>query len=478
MRKAIKLRRGCMNPKLSVVERREPTFTSDWIDVDTHEVKMRAYIDPELYEAEVRKIFGKAWLLVAHESEIPKVGDFVVRDMAGDRVIVSRDRNDQIHVMLNVCPHRGMRVCLPEEGNAPNFTCIYHGWSFRHDGSFLGTPIPRENMQGDMFAKEQLGLRKVRAQVYAGLVFATWDENAPSFEEWLGDYKFYFDIFMRRTDSGMEILGAPQKAIVDANWKSIAEQFAGDGFHTLTLHRSLLELGRIGSKTEGELSDKVSPAMLAPEVCANGHGARLLPAYSTLSSLIGKKPVGLDTKGMLEKLCPPGITQDLLPELYEHLTEDQLWIAAQYALTVGWMFPNIGFLWGYTQELDGTIVPRMAFHTLLPKGPNQLEFWTWMFAERDVPEAMKERMMQVAVQALGSTGMTEADDAETWPHVQAAARGPRGREETIKYQAISGENRPDDWPATAGGKVYNGFSKDDTQWNFWLRWKEMMDAPE
>lgn len=450
--------------------------TSDVIDTEMHEVKMRVFSDPDLYDEEMRKVFGKAWLLIAHESEIPAKGDFVTRDMGGDKVIVARGRNGEIHVSLNVCPHRGMRVCMTEEGNAPTFRCIYHGWAFRHDGSFMGAPIPKEKMEGDMRDKSELGLQQAKVAIYGGFVFACWDHES-SFDDWLGEYKFYTDALFERTINGMELLGPPQKAMIQANWKTAGEQFAGDGYHTLTLHRSLMDLGRIGgsNKDTGE-AEKVSPGMYAVEISANGHGMRMIPPYRTLRALIGTKKEGLTPMEQLAEFPPPGITQEMLPELEKRLSPEQLWLLAEHGPAVGGMFPNVGFLWFYHQQVDGTVTPRMGLHTFLPRGPDKFEFWTWILAEKDTPEEVKQQMMEASVQSLGNTGMTEMDDAETWPHMQEAAKGPIGSEQTIKYQAIAGESRPDDWPEAAGGHVYNGFTKDDNQWNWWMRWKEMMDS--
>ena len=121
---------------------------------------MRLLSDHEVYKLEMERIFAKTWLLLGHETEIPNSGDFVVRDMGEDQVIVSRDRKGDVHVLLNVCPHRGMRVCMAEVGNAPMHRCVYHGWAFRPDGSFIGAPIEREQMHGNIFAKEELGLEE------------------------------------------------------------------------------------------------------------------------------------------------------------------------------------------------------------------------------------------------------------------------------------------------------------------------------
>src|ERR1700749_987665 len=114
------------------------TKIADLINLETREVSMRVLSDPEGYKIEMERIFAKTWLLLGHDTEVPNSGDFVIRDMGEDQVIVSRDRKGEVHVMLNVCPHRGMRICMGEEGNAQMHRCVYHGWAFRPDGSFMG----------------------------------------------------------------------------------------------------------------------------------------------------------------------------------------------------------------------------------------------------------------------------------------------------------------------------------------------------
>src|SRR3990167_2737613 len=86
------------------------TTLDDLINRDMNEVSLRVMNDKELYELEMERVFARTWLLLGHESEIPKAGDYVMRDMAEDNVIVSRARDGEVHVMLNVCPHRGMKV--------------------------------------------------------------------------------------------------------------------------------------------------------------------------------------------------------------------------------------------------------------------------------------------------------------------------------------------------------------------------------
>ena len=125
------------------------TKLDDLIIRESNEVSLRVMSDKELYDIEMERVFAKTWLLLAHDTEIPNSGDFVVRDMAEDNVIIARDREGNVNVSLNVCPHRGMRVCTAEAGNKPIHQCIYHGWAFKPDGDFIGAPVEREKMHGN-----------------------------------------------------------------------------------------------------------------------------------------------------------------------------------------------------------------------------------------------------------------------------------------------------------------------------------------
>src|SRR5260370_1034565 len=78
--------------------------------------------------------------MVGNESQIQNPGDFFVSSMGEESVILCRDRAGKVHVFLNSCRHRGMKVCRYDEGNAAVLTCPYHGWSYSTDGMPVGVP--------------------------------------------------------------------------------------------------------------------------------------------------------------------------------------------------------------------------------------------------------------------------------------------------------------------------------------------------
>lgn len=452
------------------------TNVSELIDLEKREVKLRVLSDPEIYAIEQEKIFGKTWLLLGHESEIPKAGDFVQRHMGDDSVIVSRARDMEVHVSLNVCPHRGMKITAHESGSTMVHTCIYHGWAFKPSGEFLGSPVADQCMHGSILSKEELGLKKARVTLYGGLIWATWNIDGPSFEDFLGDTKWYYDMLYCRSNKGLEVAGPPQRFIVRANWKAAGEQSAADGFHTLMLHRWLGEVGNYKKETdEGGVSSDLAEEMFGAEVSSpHGHALRCIDLARKIRKLTGKDPSELSVEEKLRVLPPPGMSEDMVDELKQNLSPEQLEVMAWMPPQVGGMFPNILFGFLYLPQADGTIVGSLVLHTYVPKGPDKLEFSNWMLVEKDTPPELREKMIQQSIQMMGTSGMVEQDDSDTWPHMTLSAKGAQGRNVTMKYQAIYETGKPEGWPGP--GIVNEGFTKDDTQWHWWKYWHELMTA--
>src|SRR5216110_621988 len=118
------------------------------VDVENGLISRELFVNDSLYREELEKLFTRAWLFVGHESQIPNPGDYFVSRMAEESVILCRDRAQKVHVFLNSCRHRGMKVCRYDEGNAAVLTCPYHGWSYSTDGKLVGVPYFREAYHG------------------------------------------------------------------------------------------------------------------------------------------------------------------------------------------------------------------------------------------------------------------------------------------------------------------------------------------
>ena len=109
---------------------RDGTRFSELGDADRNEVSLRLLSDPEVYRLELEYLFGRNWIMLAHESEVPNPGDYVMRHIGEDPVILTRSSDGELHVLLNVCTHRGMMICRAEGGKGTQFKCPYHGFTF------------------------------------------------------------------------------------------------------------------------------------------------------------------------------------------------------------------------------------------------------------------------------------------------------------------------------------------------------------
>jgi len=185
------------------------------VDVDKGIVSREIFVNEEIYRQEQERMFARAWLFVGHESQITRPGDYLVSSMGEESVILCRDRAGRIHVFLNSCRHRGMKVCRYDEGNTVEFTCPYHGWSYATDGALVGVPFAKD-AYGEHLDRSRWGLVEVaQLESYKGTVWATWDPSAPSFLEYLGGYKLYLDLLLDAWDGregGTEVIGGIHKS--------------------------------------------------------------------------------------------------------------------------------------------------------------------------------------------------------------------------------------------------------------------------
>ncbi|HZP27198.1 MAG TPA: Rieske 2Fe-2S domain-containing protein, partial [Dehalococcoidia bacterium] len=224
----------------------------DLVNIEEGEISREVFVNDEIYKQELEQIFTRTWLFVGHESQVPNPDDYFVSSMGEESVLLTRDKQNNIHVLLNTCRHRGMKVCRYDEGNVPVFSCPYHGWSYSTDGNLVKVPgqllgVPHYNdMYQAQLDKQKWGLIQPPHVVnYKGSIWANWDPDAPSFEEYLGNMKLYLDLLLDHRDGspgGSEVIGGVLKWRFPANWKFSVENFTPDGLHTIS-HRSVEMVG-------------------------------------------------------------------------------------------------------------------------------------------------------------------------------------------------------------------------------------------
>ena len=143
-----------------------------------HALARPFYMDPEIFERDLERVFFRHWHCLAHESVIPAPGDFEVFKLGPESVILSRAADGTVHAMLNLCRHRGAEVCTRAKGNAKAFVCPYHAWTYGNDGRLKAARLMPKD-----FKREEHGLKKLHVRVVEGLVFISFAREPLDFSE-------------------------------------------------------------------------------------------------------------------------------------------------------------------------------------------------------------------------------------------------------------------------------------------------------
>src|ERR1700738_274099 len=134
------------------------------------------FISPEVFANEQEKIFAKQWLLVGHQSQLKKSGDFFLATIAGESLIVLRDQKSKVRGFYNVCRHRGTRLKEDSCGHASTIQCPYHAWTYGLDGRLIGAPHMDELPD---FDKSDYSLHAVNVGFWEGFIFVNLAEAGP-----------------------------------------------------------------------------------------------------------------------------------------------------------------------------------------------------------------------------------------------------------------------------------------------------------
>ncbi len=219
--------------------------------VQPDRVHKSVYTDPAIFALEMQRIFGRAWVYVGHQSQIPAVGDYHQALIGAESVFMVRGPDGAVHVLFNRCPHKGTKLVAFPDGNAGKFLrCPFHGWNFRCDGALHSVPA-RDGYDGTRFdpADPQFSIRRVPRQAsYRGFVFASLAEDGDDLETFLGGIRTSIDNFCDRAPEGeVEVAGGVFRVWQHSNWKIFFENL-NDTSHPMVTHESSVNAARAGYK--------------------------------------------------------------------------------------------------------------------------------------------------------------------------------------------------------------------------------------
>ncbi len=243
---------------------------------------------------------------------------------------------------------------------------------------------------------------------------------------------WYLDLLFGLNEDGMEVLGAPQRFVVDANWKSGADNFSGDDYHLGTLHRSVWEIGAF-------------PVPFRENMM--GYHIQAAPGHS-LSFSMADDPDEPGPKFF-------GFPDDLAATFdTSRISEHQLEIARRSRVLVGNVFPNFSMLALPMTEDGAAHAPTgvVTIRTWQPKGPGQIEIWNWFLAYKGMTAEQKDRAYRAGLGTFSVGGAFEMDDTEPWITVGRTGRSVAAEllDFSLNYQmgmeGIGIAHRVDDWP--------------------------------
>jgi len=424
------------------------------VDLERGLVSREIYVNEDIYRQEQEQVFARAWLFVGHESLVPNPGDYFQSRMGEEHVLLVRDRQQRIHVFLNTCRHRGMKVCRYDDGNTLLFTCPFHGWSYDTDGRLVGVPNFQTAYHSEL-DKTAWGLHEVAQMCnFHGSIWATWDCNAPSFEDYLGPFaagiERAFEGWDGR-DNGMELFRPVQKWRLPTNWKFPAFSFFGDHAHGAMTHRS------------------TTVAAYGPQGEANGgdrHGMR--NAFPSAEHEMSVRELGHGGHGRIFER--PGIgpyvdTWQTVPEVDDYRRTMHEKRATKYSDEFlhganGCVFPNV-------------IVGADRILVWHPHSVGMTESWRFYTVDRDAPKPVKDAQRRYMMRYCGPGGMTESDDMENWNYAHPASQGTIARRLPYNFQSGVGHAYDDD---RVPGLTLNYRIGEENQRSRLNRWLQFMEA--
>jgi Rieske 2Fe-2S family protein len=200
------------------------------------------YTDPEIFALEQERIFEAMWFCAARASELARPGQFRTFQVGRESVLISRSRDGSIRAFLNICRHRGAKLCTAESGEVKRaFQCPYHAWTYGLDGKLVAAPNLTSMPDID---RVEYGLVKVHVREWLGYVWVCLADTPPSFEE-----DVIGDVVSRLGDAeaieryDIDNLSVGKRIVyeVKANWKLIIENFM-ECYHCATIHPELTEV--------------------------------------------------------------------------------------------------------------------------------------------------------------------------------------------------------------------------------------------
>ncbi|HEV8678735.1 MAG TPA: Rieske 2Fe-2S domain-containing protein [Stellaceae bacterium] len=366
-----------------------------WPKEGNARVPYRVFADPDIYRAEHERIFlGASWQYLALADELPEPGDYKTTFLGETPIIVTRGDDGQIHAMVNRCAHRGNLVCLKDRGHAKDgLTCVYHSWRYDLNGDLKSVAFRRgvggKGGMPESFRLEDHGLRKLRTDQFAGLVFGTLSPETPPLADYIGNL---IGSPIGRVMRGKPTILGTTSQILHNNWKLYVENVK-DSYHATLLH-TFFTTFRVSRLT-------TSGGILVSEGGGN-HTSYNRSKSETIGSA-GSDKLYAGVQSMKEGLS---LADPRLLDAVEEFGDD-------VTIQILSVFPNF-----VLQQIHNSVAVRVV----LPKGPEETELqWIYLGFEDDDAAMTERRLLQSNL--VGPAGYVSMEDGAVGNFIQRAIKG-------------------------------------------------------
>ena len=371
--------------------------------VQPDRVHRAVYADAGVFELEMERIFGRAWLVLGHESQVKAPGDYFTTRMGREPVVVIRSSSEEIGVLINRCAHRGSMVCTEGRGNAERFVCPYHGWSYDRAGELKAVPFASgyQSLEG-------LRLKALpRVATYRGFIFASLAAEGPGLEEFLGAARASFDDMVDRAPGGeLEVAGGVFKHTYNGNWKLMLENHL-DGAHPAWVHASSVAVarnapdpGKPGKEHYYDIAVRQMRQNGAPDAVWEGTGMWTTP--------LGHGYMGdyHDDDRLVAGLGNP-VFDDYRKRLAAQVGEKQADRILRVTLWNTIVYPNCSFMSQFRQ-----------LRIIHPLSVDRSVVYTYSFRMKNAPARMFRDTVAFANVVNGTASWVLTDDLEVYERIQ------------------------------------------------------------
>lgn len=403
--------------------------------VSEYHVHSRAFTDERVFDDEMERIFHRGWVYVGHEAEVPEVGDYKTLLVGRQPVIMCRDPQGEVCLLINRCRHRGAQVCQAESGNANTFRCAYHGWTYRISGELIGAPFSKA--YGEEYRKEELGLARVpRVGNYRGFVFASLSSKGMSFEDYLPrSVQDCMDRYINMSPTGrLDMRRGVYRTYYEGNWKHALENGSGDAYHPYFAHESWMNLikRRLGGSLKAMAWKDGGPDKGGEVQRKLGGPAHFVLDYAEVRRKRaleeGLKIPNATEQSIIAATPVPGPQSDrtrareVFPEMTEHEVETYLAdMNAAYGpdrafeiLTAGGVHMSI---WPNLQ------ITPLSIRIIHPVAVDRTEISVFIPWYEDVPDAFNIQRQRGAEMFFGPSAHGGQDDYEMYERIQRGLAG-------------------------------------------------------